>query len=218
MIETKNTEIVCSVCGNKSVQTVLAKSKPATGAPDLDIRPAGEPRHYLKYMVMECPHCGYCAPSLDRPFDDTREYLESEEYKTCGGIISANEAAAKLTKNALVFMKNHNYKDAVRGYLSAAWEFDDENDERLAKECRKRAVQIMDEHPAAFKGDNNYKLLKADLLRRSGEFDRVIREYEGTAFPSQIMTAIAFFEVHLAASMDSAAHRADEVPGVSAAN
>ncbi len=75
---------------------------------------------------------------------------------------------------------------------------------------------MIDEHPAAFKGDNNFLILKADMLRRCGEFDRVMREYEGKAFPSQIMTAIAFFEVHLAVQRDDQCYRADDVPGVSA--
>lgn len=218
MTKTEDKEFLCSVCGERSVHPVITEQAKSVGAPDLDLRPADEPRTYMKYWAMECPHCGYCCTTLDIPFDESREYLESEEYKTCGGITASNETAVKLIKRALVFLKDHSYKDAVRSYLAAAWAFDDDNDDRLAKECRKAGVRIMDEHPAAFKGDNNFKLLKADLLRRSGEYDRVMREYEGKAFPSLIMTAIAFFEVHLAASMDSTAHRADEIPGVSAAN
>ena len=70
---------------------------------------------------------------------------------------------------------------------------------------------------AAFRGDNNFKLIKADMLRRSGEFDRVVREFQDTAYPSLLMTAINFFEVHLASAEDKGIHTINEIPGISAA-
>jgi len=215
---TENKDFRCSVCGQISAQPVITEQDRASGAPDLDLRPAGAQRNNMRYWAMKCPECGYCCTTLDIPFDDSREYLESDEYKTCGGITVTNEYAERLIKRALVFVRDHTYKDAVRSYLAAAWALDDDKDDRHAKECRLAAVKLMDGHPAAFKGDNNFLLLKADLLRRAGDFERVVREFAGKAFHSQIMTAIAFFEVHLSASGDSAAHRADEVPGVSAAS
>lgn len=213
---TEEREFICSVCGEKSVHTVITETDQPTGVPDLDLRPAGAPRKYMKYQVMECPGCGYCNSTPDIPFYLDREYLDSEEYKSCAGILTANEDASRLIKKALILAGNHSYKEAVKSWLSAAWLLDDDSDRRNAANCRRSAVRLMDEHPAAFKGDNNFRILMADLLRRSGDFDRVIREFEGMAFRSQIMTAIAFFEVQLASREDAEAHRADEVPGVSA--
>lgn len=213
---TDDKEFICSVCGEKSVHTVLTEAEPPSGVPDLDLRPAGAPRKYMKYQVMECPNCGYCNSTLDIPFYPEKEYLSSDEYKSCSGIHTPNTDASRLIKKALALTGNHSYKDAVKSWLSAAWLLDDDCDINNAAECRRFAVKIIDGHPAAFKGDNNFKVLMADLLRRSGNFDRVVREFEGVAFRSQLMTAIAFFEVQLAAQGDDAAHRADEVPGVSA--
>ncbi len=213
---TEEKNFICSVCGKESLHTVITETDPPAGVPDLDLRPAGAPRKYMKYQVMECPHCGYCNSALNIPFYPDKKYLDSEEYRSCTGILTANTDAQRLIKKALVLAGNHSYKDAVKSWLSAAWLFDDDCDRPNAASCRRSAVRLMDDHPAAFKGDNNFKILMADLLRRSGEFERVIREYEGEAFRSQIMTAIAFFEVQLAAQGDDEAHRADEVPGVSA--
>ncbi len=213
---TEEREFICSVCGEKSMHTVITETDPPAGIPDLDLRPGGDSRKYMKYQVMECPGCGYCNSSLNIPFYPEKEYLCCEEYKNCTGIITADADASRLIKKALVLAGNHSYKESVKSWLSAAWLLDDASDSRNAANCRRRAVKLMDGHPAAFKGDDNFKILMADLLRRSGDFERVIREYEGKAFRSQLMTAIAFFEVQLAAQGDSDAHRADEVPGVSA--
>ena len=214
--KTEDKEFVCSVCGNSSVHTIITETDPPSGAPDIDLRPAPPHRSYIKYWVMKCPECGYCNATLDLPADFDREYLESEEYLGLGGIENVSEKAAEMIKKALGCKKGHSYKEAVQSYLYAAWLLDDDNNEVQAKKCRKAAVKIMDEHPATFKNDPNFKLLMADLLRRSGEFSRVVRDYEGKAYNSQLMTAIAFFEVNLAAKGDSAAHRADEIPGISA--
>lgn len=217
MINTEEKEFICSVCGKSSIHSVISENIAPSGVPDLDLRPDGKLRETLGFLVMECPHCGYCNSTLSAAFDGEKDYLTSEEYKTLGGIDTENETASRYIRKALCMVKNHSYKDAVKGYLSAAWALDDANDMINAALCRSAAVNVIDSHPAAFKGDSNFRILLADLLRRSGEFDRVLREYSGEAFKSQLMTAIAFFEVQLAAQGDSAAHRANEVPGVSAA-
>ena len=211
---TEDREFVCSICGRSSVNTIITETDPPQGAPDIDLRPAEPHRGYIKYWVMQCPGCGYCNATLDMPADIERSYLESEEYSGLGGIRDVSGKAAEMIKKALICVKGHSYKEAVQSYLYAAWMLDDEQLDKQAKACRKAAVSIIDGHPAAFKNDPNFQLLMADLLRRSGEFSRAVRDYEGRAYTSQLMTAIAFFEVSLAAKGDSAAHRADEIPGV----
>lgn len=211
---TQEKDIICSVCGKSSVHTVITSTDPQTGVPDLDLRPAAPHRSYVNYWVMKCPECGYCNASLDIPVDIEADYLSSEEYLSFGGITGVRGKAAHMIKKALICIKERSYKEAVQSYLYAAWILDDDNSEPQAKACRKAAVEVMDSHSAAFKNDANFKLLRADLLRRSGDYERVVSEYEGVAFNSQLMTAIAFFEVNLAAQKDCAAHRADEIPGV----
>lgn len=214
--KTEDKEFVCSVCGTASTHTIITETDPPSGAPDLDLRPAPPHRSYVKHWVMKCPGCGYCNATLDMPTDIEKDYLSSEEYQSLGGIIGVNGKAAEMIKKALICVQDHSYKEAVQSYLYAAWMLDDDNSEKQAKACRKAAVAVIDAHPAAFKNDPNFKLLMADLLRRSGEFTMVVREYEGVAYNSLLMTAIVLFEVSLAAKGDSAAHRADEIPSVSA--
>ena len=213
---TEEREYVCSVCGASSKHTVIVETDPPQGVPDIDLRPAEPHRSYIRYWAMECPECGYCNATLDTSAYVDREYLSGEEYCGLGGITGVSPEASRMIRKALVCLKSHTYKEAVQSYLYASWMLDDDKNDDMAKECRKAAVKIIDEHPVAFANDPNFKLLKADLMRRSGQFTRVVDEFEGTAYTSQLMTAIAFFEVNLAAKGDSAAHRADEVPGVSA--
>ncbi len=215
--KTEEREFTCSVCGRTSSHTIITQQDKPSGAPDLDLRPAGDHRSMMKYWAMECPGCDYCCTTIDMPFCSDASFFSTIEYKTCGDILTADETAARLIKRALVFIEEHSYKDAVRSYLAAAWSLDDDGNEFAAKQCRMTAVSLMEDHPAAFRGDNNFKLIKADMLRRSGEFDRVVREFQDTAYPSLLMTAINFFEVHLASAEDKGIHTIDEIPGISAA-
>ena len=207
---TEEKEIVCAVCGERSVQTVVAEYDVDTSVPDLDMRPNGEHRSYLKYWVSECPHCGYCNASIDIPAKFSREYLESDKYKNAGG----SGLAEKFMKMSLVCEKNKVYEEALKACMYAAWYYDDENDNEKAAECRKAAVRIYDLHKAAFAENPDITLIVAELLRRSGDFDRVIRDYKGRMLPTMLLTTIAEFQVELAEKKDSACHRADEVPGV----
>ena len=215
--KTEKKKYVCSVCGASSTHTIITETDPPAGAPDLDLRPAPPHRSYVRYWVQKCPKCGYCNAALDMPSDVERDYLKSDEYQSLGGIDGVDGKASEMIKKALVCVKDRSYKEAVQSYLYAAWLLDDDDSsDEQAKDCRKAAVKVIDDHPAAFKNDPNFRLLMADLLRRAGDFKRVVRDYEGMAYNSQLMTAIAFYEINLAAKGDSAAHRADEIPCVSA--
>lgn len=212
---TQDHEVVCSVCGGKSTHPVIKKSD-ASGAPDLDLRPSEPHRSSMEYWAMECPHCGYCNDFLTKPADFDHEYLKSDEYTGLGGIRTNNTIASRLIKRAMVNVKNHVLGDAVQSYLYAAWCFDDEGDDENAKKCRMTAVHLIDDNESVFGDNDNFIVLKADLLRRSGEFDRVIREYEGKKFSKIIFTVIAEFQVNLAKKGDSGVYRSSDIPGVAA--
>lgn len=210
--KTTEKEIICSVCGKNSVYTIIVETDPPTSSPDLDLRPDEPHRGYYKYWVKECPECGYCNSTPDVPFDHDKAYLKSEEYTSVSA--EPDETAALMIKSALVALKNHSYQNAVQSYMYAAWAYDDRGDAERAERCRRSAVRVFDENPAAFLGDDNFKVLLADLIRRSGDFDRVVREYEGKRFSSPLMTAIAAYQVELAKKRDGKCHKANEVPGV----
>ena len=208
-IKTEEQELKCAACGEFSVQTVVTEFDEDTSVPDLDMRPDEPHRSYIRYWVSKCPHCGYCNASIDIPVKFTKEYLESDRYSRFG-----DDLAGRFRKMALVCEKNKVYNEAVKACLYAAWVNDDLNNAEQAVECRKAAVQVYDSHRAEFANDPDMILLLADIMRRSGSFERVIREYKGRMLGSGLITAIAAFEAELAEKGDDKCHKAVEVPGV----
>ena len=208
-IKTEEKDFTCAVCGETSAQTVVTESDPDSSVPDLDMRPNGLHRSYIKYWVSKCPHCGYCNVSIKIPAAFTREYLDSDNYNKYD-----DSLAGRFMKMSLVCEKNRYYAEAMKACLYASWVYDDEENAGQAAECRRAALKIFDMHKAFFAKRHDFVLLAADLMRRSGSFDRVIREYKGRSLGSELKTAIAAFEVGLAEKGDSDCHRADEVPGV----
>ena len=207
---TEDKEIKCAVCGKESVQTVVAEYDPDTSVPDLDMRPDEPHRSYLKYWVSECPYCGYCNAAIDIPVKFTKEFLDSGKYRNAGG----SGLAEKFMKMSLVCEKNKVYDEAVKACLYAAWYDDDEGDDEKAAECRRAGVKIIDLHKKEFSEKPDFILLAADLIRRSGDFERVIHDYKGRFMPTRLLTALAEFETELAEKGDASCHKADEARGV----
>ncbi len=212
-VTTQIYDVECSVCRKHSDHAII-KNSANPGAPDLDMRPNEPHRSSMEYWVMECPHCGYCNGMLITRAEFDHEYLKSDEYLNLGGIETDNVLAARFIKKALVNIKNNNLKEAVQSYLYAAWVFDDEKNNENARLCRLAGVKVMDENADAFSNDDNFQILKIDLLRRSGDFDRIIQEYDGKQYKNIVHSVIAEFQVRFARKMDSSAHNIDEIPGI----
>ena len=210
IFRTEEKEFKCAVCGEKSVHEVIVEQEAPAEAPDLDMRPGEPVRSGIKYWVSKCPACGYCNSSIEIPVKFTKEYLESDKYKNVGG----SGLAEKFMKMSLVCEKNKVYEEALKACLFAAWYYDDEGSDEKAAESRKAALKIYDLHKAEFSEKPDIILLAADLMRRSGDFDRVIREYKGRLLPSMLLIALEEYEVALAENKDSSCHKANEADGV----
>ena len=208
-IKTEERELKCAVCRKTSAQTVVTEFDRDTSVPDLDMRPDEPHRSYIKYWVSKCPHCGYCNVSIDIPALFTREYLESANYNKFDDSLSG-----KFRKMALVCEKNKVYAEALKACLYAAWVHDDMNEDDEAAECRRAAIKIYDSHKAVLSDDPDIVLLCADIIRRSGDFNRVVREYKGKFWGSGLLSVIAAYEAELAEKGNAGCHKADEVPGV----
>ena len=89
----------------------------------------------------------------------------------------STSAVKKYIKS--VCEKNKVYVEALKACLYAAWVHDDMNEDNEATECRRAAIKIYDSHKAVLSEDHDIALLCADILRRSGDFERVVREYKG---------------------------------------
>jgi len=188
-------EIKCSLCGKISKQPVLLISN-QFGYQDLDLRPSEMYRSTINTWVLECPHCGYVATNLDDELTIDKDFLESEQYKTCDGIEFESKLSEIFYKYYLIQTKISEDVDSFFAILQCVWTCDDANDEDNSKLTRRIAINIADKIIESGKDrDNRFILLKADLLRRSGEFDQLIEEYENLTLDDELLDNIIKFHI-----------------------
>jgi hypothetical protein len=202
--------VKCSVCGKNSKHAVLASTN-AFGSMDLDTRPPEMRRSTMFYWIMECPHCGYVAGSLKEPFPLDKSYLETPEYKNFAGTPPLSELAQKFARKARIAEKGEHFAHAFWDYLHAAWASDDEQDEAWQLEFRLLALQVMEKFSDREMGDNE-RVLRADLLRKTGQFEVLLKEYEHMRFENELLNKIVQFQVSKARAKDTATYTVSDVP------
>ncbi len=78
-------------------------------------------------------------------------------------------------------------------------------------ECRKKAIKVMNAHDCItmLVPENDAILMRADILRKAGMFDEVIREYSDIKTGEFIIDKCLAFEVELAKKKDSERYYVD---------
>lgn len=191
-------EMKCSVCGKTSPQEIMTSTN-SWGRPDLDLRPAPMQRDTMDVWLMECPYCGYVAAGLKNELKTDSDFLKSEEYLTCEGNDFKSDLSKRFYRHYLISKAEKDHNSEFYSILHCAWTCDDADDS-LAVEMRKLAVDLLDN----VQGENkNLKLLKADLLRRSLQFERLIDEYSDFTSDDKLSYSIIRFQLGLAAMKDS---------------
>ena len=88
--------------------------------------------------------------------------------------------------------------------LNAAWECDDVGDADNAFYCRKKALEEIDKLIAS-SGKEIFVVVKADLLRRTDQFEILIEEYKEKVFSEEMFNKVIAFQIDKARAQD--AHR-----------
>lgn len=200
----------CSVCGKK-VESYGLMSTNTWGSPDLDTRPPEMMRSTMNTWVQECPNCGYAAKSVKNELEIPRQYLESEEYRTCRGIEFKDELSRKFFKKHLISMKNEDKLTALYDIMHCAWACDDHQDEANAVTSRKIAIELVDELIENIEDKETLLLMKADFLRRNKEFEQLIEEYENITFSEDLLNRIIHFQIEKARKNDDACYTVEDV-------
>jgi hypothetical protein len=201
--------VKCSVCGKNSKHAVLASTN-AFGSMDLDTRPPEMQRSTMSYWIMECPHCGYVASSLENPVHFEKKYLDTAEYKGFSGIPPVSELAQQFVHKARISMKQEHYVEAFWDYLHATWASDDAQDETWQAELRMFSLQMMEKFSDKDMEDH-YRVLRADLLRKTRQFDLLMQEYANVRFENELLNKIVQFEILKAQEKDTATYTVDEI-------
>ena len=204
----KRVKLSCAVCSAVSEQTILLSTN-RFGAPDLDLRPAEMMRSTMPWWIQECPKCNYVSTSINNAPKINKHWLMSDEYQNCPQF--ASRLAKSFYRHYLICRKIGAHNDAFQAALRAAWCCDDMNDTEKATLCRTLALEEL--HSVMNLGRKNDTLIvvKSDILRRSGRFDEVIKEFYGVELTDKLCSDILSFEVAKAKEKDSECYTVDDV-------
>ncbi len=217
------TTFKCGVCGKESTGYSMT-SFSRFGACDLDTRP---PMLFPFTMELEnCPHCGYVDVEIKNGNKALLDFLNTDKYLTCDGIDPICETAKEYIRYAIIQQHKGNRTEAFWGYMNAAWACDDfiasntettEVEEKYIKdmmECRGRALELIAlllPNKKEPEEKENLLAIKADLLRRTKQFDKVIEEYENRCFEDQYVDQVIRFGVDLAKAQDDKRYSMDDI-------
>lgn len=199
----------CAVCGQTSQQPVISSTS-TWGYPDLDLRPAEMQRSSMFAWLHECPHCGYVAHNLENELEVSTNLLKTDAYLTCEGNDFKSDLSRRFYKHYMISKAENDHGSEFLSLLHCAWTCDD-NDDELAYEIRKLALQSIDKIDAeSDEENNNLMLMKVDLLRRTGQFDKVINDFKDVTLEDKLLNDIITFQIELAMNKDSECHTVDD--------
>lgn len=207
-------ECKCAVCGAANEYRVLASTNTFGGGPDLDLRPAEMKRSTMHVWIQECPECGYISEKVSDRSNVTKEWLNSDKYLMCDGISFMSDLAKQFFRYYLINLEDENPEDAFFAVLHAAWACDDKNDVVNAKHCRELAIPLATILIEDGRGNkDNLQLMRADLMRRAGWFDELVKTYASVRFDEGLLNQILDFEIEKAKSRDVSCYRVEDVTG-----
>lgn len=205
-----NTESHCYVCGKTSEQMTLLSTN-QFGSPDLDLRPPGMARSTMSYWIQECPYCGYVAKELSDETVITKDWLSSNTYISCDNRKFIHRLAELFYRHYLISVENNDNESAFYAALHSAWVCDDAYDVDNAIFCRKKALLELEKMIVNDSQNEKLLLMRADLLRRSGQFELLIKEYENKKFSEKLFNEIAMFQIRKAKQKDTHCYRIADV-------
>lgn len=208
-------QFTCAVCGTQRIYTVLSSTK-ASGAPDLDTRPAGMARRDLLHAILCCKRCMYCAPDLSERLETTLELVPSLEYRRVYTEKGIPELARRWACWSLLQERAGGHAAAGWAALRAAWVCDDAGTVPGADRYRTSAIESFlraQEARRRFAGGRTSEhLILVDLCRRNHRFECAIwlcQELQASGAPDHIQEVVSF-QLRRAEQGDSQAYNLDD--------
>ncbi len=206
----------CVLCDREHEYRELASTN-AFGASDLDLRPPEMKRSTMPLWVEECPFCGYVSSDISKlPVDASEvskviDFISRESFQRTEKKVFASELACKFYKQYMLSREFGDNEKSFYALLHAAWACDDKNDKENAILCRKIALEFLENLILNDKDNENLRLQKADLLRRSGDFDAVIKQYSSEKFSNELLNKIVHFQLEKSKLKDDACYTVSDV-------
>ncbi|WP_298500820.1 hypothetical protein [uncultured Methanobrevibacter sp.] len=165
----------------------------------------------MSTWLVECPHCGYVAGRLENKLEVSKDFLKTEEYLTCEGNEFVSGLSKRFYRHYMISKKEHDSGSEFLSLLHCAWTCDDSADS-LALKMREMALKSIDKIiPESEKEKENLKLIKADLLRRTCQFDRLISEFKDVIHENLLFNDIITFQIELAMAKNSDCYTIEDV-------
>lgn len=195
-------EVKCPVCENEFEINVIMSTN-SFGSPDLDLRPPEMQRSTMNMWVHECPGCGYVSGNFSNDAGVEREYIQCEFYRTCEGMNFTNPLSERFYRRYLI-----ESEDLEKFFLLlyCVWACDDANDSDNATAIRKMCIDILENLDL----DESMELQRADLLRRTRQFARLIEEYENKTYSQDIYNQVIDFHIRKAHEKDDSCYTVED--------
>ena len=208
-------KVKCCVCGKKSNHDVVGSSY-SHGSSDLDTRPPEMRRSTIYYSIQRCPSCGYCASDLSECSGDVKVHVESNEYQEIIGNKAIQKVAASFLALSYEKQQTHQYSESAWAAIHAAWICDDKNKQIASKECRKKAISMIESANAHAQNMGDQagatEALTIDLMRRAGMFEKALKLAEETKTKDieEIILQVIAYEESLIELKDIDSHTVSE--------
>ena len=141
-----------------------------------------------------------------------KEFIKTEKYMTCDGFEFERKLAARFYRRFLISNEMDYAEGSFFNLLHCAWVCDDAKDIENARKIRMLSLPYIDSM-IALDDDRkkDYLLMKADVLRRSGQFDQLIDEYRDVIFGEEIYDKVITFQIQKANLGDDACYTVEDV-------
>ena len=209
MTTIRKIEQKCPVCKKPSLVSVLTSTS-TWGYPDLDLRPAEMQRSSMFAWLAECPHCGYVSGNFNNATEITKEFLQGDDYRSLEGFEFKSDLSKRFYRAYLIARELNDARKCFFNLLHCAWKCDDAEDAN-AMEIRKKALSYIDEFEAGEDEKRNLLCMKADLLRRSGQFDELIDNFTGVKIGEEPHDRIIAFQIEKASAKDTTCYTVEDV-------
>ena len=152
-----------------------------------------------------CTKCGYISnPISKRPGKVTREWLQSEEYLKNDGIDFKSFRAGVFYKNYKIELLNRRFGGAFCSIFETSLLCFVEKDFENATWCSFLALSLVDKlKRVQYIDQEKFSLMRAGLLRRTGQFQRLLTEYSECTFENKMNNSYLALLLEKAKQKDS---------------
>ncbi len=200
----------CRCCGHKFDHKVLLSTN-QFGVPDLDMRPPEMMRSTMDMWITVCPQCGFVGSDGDKRSKLYRDIVASDAYRTCDGNNFSEKLAADFYRRGLIELALNANEKAFHSFLSAAWVFDDLNDDVNSVICRRKALSAAEKLTAY---PEEFVLILLDVYRRAGLFREIPEKLREHRFGNAMLAGIMRFQLDRAAEGDTACYTIDDAKNI----